>query len=71
MSIVLDESAAETLKGAIVVEYERAIERGLPPADALSVLLSFAAEETGRLHFPSEEEASRNSAYYRRFAEFI
>lgn len=49
MSILPDENAAEELIGAVIAEYERAIERGVEPAEALSVLLSFAAEESGRL----------------------
>jgi len=52
MSILPDEDAAEDLKGALIAEYERAIERGVEPSEALSVLLSFAAEESGRLCSP-------------------
>lgn len=70
MNADLNEDAAEALKGAVIAEYEKAIERGIPPANALSVLLSFAAEESGRLHFPvSEDNASHNSAHRQRFAE--
>lgn len=67
-----DEELAEALKGAVIAEYERAIERGVSPAEALSVLLSFAAEETGRLSASGLEDAgSGRSSRPLRFGDCI
>ncbi len=43
------EQDAEELKGVLIVTYETAVERGLPPQDALAAILTWVAEECARL----------------------
>jgi hypothetical protein len=62
LSLPVGEDAAEALKSALIVEYERAIERGLAPAHALTLVLTFAAEESSRLAVETQGETSRMAA---------
>jgi hypothetical protein len=71
MSILPDEDPAEALMGVVIAEYEKAIEGGLAPAEALRVLLTFAAEESGRLRSGAlASDASQNVACRQRLAGF-
>lgn len=42
--------AGETLNRRLIISYEQAIQSGLRPLDALSMILLWAAEEISRLH---------------------
>ncbi len=42
------EHEAEELKGALILSYEAAIERGLAPQNAIAAILVWAAEECAR-----------------------
>ena len=41
--------ARDALKGVVISSYERAVQDGLPPLDALSMILNWVAEEISRL----------------------
>jgi hypothetical protein len=62
LSLLDVEDAAEALKSALIVEYERAIERGLTPTHALTLVLSFAAEESSRLLTEPDGKTARIAA---------
>jgi hypothetical protein len=46
---VSHEQSTDELKGALIVSYEAAIERGIPPHEAIAAVLVWAAEECARL----------------------
>ena len=48
--------AADELSSTVITGYERALQHGLAPWHALALILSWAAEETARLH---DEAATR------------
>ena len=43
------EKSAEDLKSVVIASFEKAIDQGLPPYNALAVVLEWAAEESARL----------------------
>jgi hypothetical protein len=50
---------SEELSSDLISCYERALQRGIHPRQALAVILSWAAEETARLY--NEERSSKAS----------
>ncbi len=43
------EKCAEDLKSLLIVSFETAIDEGLPPREALAIVLGWAADECARL----------------------
>jgi hypothetical protein len=44
-----EEEGVEALKSALIVGYEAAIDRGLPPSQAIAAILEWVAQECSRL----------------------
>ncbi len=50
---------SDELSSDLIGSYERALERGIDPRQALAIILKWAAEETARLY--NEERSSKTS----------